>query len=56
MKFGALVAEALLAGTESTEILSSPRDDVVVEIEVDSTGLIWSTVSMGSTPLNDASG
>jgi hypothetical protein len=35
MEGGALVAEALLAGAESTEVLGSLRDHVVVEVEVD---------------------
>lgn len=36
---GALVAEALLAGAESAEVLSSLRDDGVVELEVDAAAL-----------------
>lgn len=36
---GALVAEALLAGAESTEVLSSLGDDGVVELEVDTAAL-----------------
>lgn len=36
---GALVAEALLAGAESTEVLSGLGHDGVVELEVDATVL-----------------
>jgi hypothetical protein len=36
----ALVAEALLAGAESTEVLSGLGDNVVKEVEVDATGLL----------------
>ena len=35
MEGRALVAEALLAGAESTEVLGRLGDDVVVELEVD---------------------
>ena len=40
----ALVAEALLASAESAEVLSSLRDDIVEEVEVDATGLLCSRV------------
>lgn len=33
------VAEALLAGAESAEVLSGLGDNIVVEVEVDATGL-----------------
>lgn len=36
----ALVAEALLAGAESAEVLSGLGDDVIVELEVDAAGLL----------------
>ena len=36
----ALVAEALLAGAESTEVLGGLWDDVVVQVEVYSAGLV----------------
>ncbi len=39
MERRALVAEALLAGAESAEVLGSLRDLVVVEVEVDATSL-----------------
>jgi len=39
MERGALVPEALLAGAESTEVLSSLRDYIVVEDEVDPSGM-----------------
>ena len=35
MELGASVAEALLAGAESAEVLSSLRDLVTVQVEVD---------------------
>lgn len=38
---GALVAEALLASAESTEVLDGLRDGLVVEVEVDATGLVY---------------
>ena len=38
MEFGALVAEALLAGTEGAEVFDGLWDDIVVELEVDATG------------------
>lgn len=39
------VAEALLAGAESAEVLSGLGDDVVVEVEVDAAGLLcWGGV------------
>jgi hypothetical protein len=37
VELAALVAEALLAGAESTEVLSGLRDYIVVEVEVDAT-------------------
>ena len=36
----ALVAEALLAGAESAEVLGGLGDNVVKEVEVDATGLL----------------
>jgi hypothetical protein len=42
----ALVAEALLAGAESAEVLSGLGDNVVVEIEVDAAGLLCGSVSI----------
>ena len=36
---GALVAEALLAGAESTEVLGGLGDDVIKEVEVDTARL-----------------
>lgn len=36
---GALVAEALLASAESTEVLSGLGDDVIKQVEGDATGL-----------------
>ena len=36
-----LVAEALLASAEGTEVLSSLRDDIVEEVEVDTARLLY---------------
>lgn len=41
MERRALVAEALLASAESTEVLSGLGDLLVVEGEVDATTLVW---------------
>jgi len=41
----ASVSKALLAGAESTEVLSSLRDDVVKEVEVDAARLIANLAS-----------
>ena len=48
MELGAGVTKALLAGAESTEILSGLGDDVVVKVEVDATSLFCDDVSRGS--------
>ena len=42
---GALVAEALSAGAELTEVLGGLGDDVVVELEADAAVLDWKEVS-----------
>jgi len=39
----ALVAEALLAGAESAEVLGGLGDDIVVKVEVDPTRLVYNT-------------
>lgn len=39
MEGGALVAEALLAGAESTEVLGGLGDNAVIEVEVDAAAL-----------------
>ena len=36
-----LVAKALLASAEGTEVLSSLRDDIVEEVEVDTARLLY---------------
>ena len=41
MEFAALIPEALLAGAESTEVLSSLGDDIVEEFEVDAAGALY---------------
>jgi hypothetical protein len=43
VEFGALVAEALLASAEGTEVLSRLGDDIVEKLEVDAAGLVWWT-------------
>ena len=45
VELGGLVAEALLAGAESTEVLSSLGHDVVEQLEVDPALLICSRMS-----------
>lgn len=40
MELGPSVAEALLSGAEGTEVLRGSGNDVVVEVEIDTTGLI----------------
>lgn len=40
------VSESLLAGAESAEVLSSLWDNVVVEVEVDATGLLWKKIDV----------
>lgn len=40
VELGGLVAKALLAGRKSAEVLDGLGDDVVVEVEVDATGLL----------------
>jgi len=47
VELAALVAEALLAGAESTEVLDGLRGHVVVELEVDAAGA-GCTVSVSS--------
>ena len=41
MELGALVSETFLASAESTEVLGGLRDSIVVQGEVDATGLSW---------------
>ena len=41
VEFAALVAEALLAGAEGTEVLGSLWDNVVEELEVDAAGALY---------------
>lgn len=40
VEFGARVTETLLASAKGTEVLSCFWDDVIVEIEVDASGLL----------------
>ena len=53
MELRALVSETFLAGTESTEVLHGPRDDIVVECEVDPTRLICSML-VSPSPLEES--
>lgn len=48
MEFGAAVAKALLASAKGTEVLSGLGRDIVVQIEVDTTGLVCDEVSQDS--------
>jgi len=41
VELGALVAEALLAGAESTEVLNGLRDNIVEKLEVDAALLFY---------------
>lgn len=41
VELAVLVAEALLLGAESTEVLSCLGDNIVVEVEVDAAVLSW---------------
>lgn len=49
MELATLVAEALLAGAESTEVLGSLWDYIIVEVEVDTSLLGWRRKSGQST-------
>ena len=41
MKFAALISEALFAGAQSTEVLNSLGDCIIVQVEVDAAGFGW---------------
>lgn len=41
MEFGGLVAEAFLAGAESTEVFDSLGDDIIEELEINAAALGW---------------
>ena len=43
MELRTRVSEAFLASAKSTEVLDCPRDDIVIEVEVDAARLIYST-------------
>ena len=43
MELAALVPEAFLDGTKSTEVFDSLWDYIVVELEVDAAGFGWQT-------------
>lgn len=45
MELGTGVTKAFLAGAESTEVLDCSGDNVIIEVEVDTTGLGWVIVS-----------
>ena len=49
MEFGPGVAKAFLAGAESTEVLGCFGDNIIVEVEVDSAGLVCDGCQYGST-------
>lgn len=48
MELGSAVAKALLTSAKGTEILSGLGNDVVVEVEVDTAGLVYDEISHGS--------
>ena len=48
-----LVAEALLAGTESSEVLSSLRDVIVEEVEINAAGLLFDSSSRFALAVED---
>jgi len=41
VELGTGVTKAFLAGAEGTEVLDCSGGDVIVEVEVDTTGLAW---------------
>lgn len=51
VEFGFLVSKALLASAESTEVLSCLGDDVVEELEVDATVLVFHFAGLGDVAL-----
>ena len=55
MELRALVAKALLAGAESTEILGGPGDHIIIQEEVDSAGLVWTRISICEVQLKPRS-
>ncbi len=54
MELGAGVAKALLTSAKGTEILSGLRCDIIVKVEVDTTGLICDEVSDCSDAMRPA--
>ena len=46
MELGPGVAKAFLAGAEGTEVLGCSGDDVIVEVEVDTAGLVYRRLSV----------
>lgn len=50
VEFAALVAETLLTGAKSTEVLCRLRDDIIIEVEIDPTRLGWMVISGQQDP------
>ena len=48
MELGPGVAKAFLAGAEGTEVLGCSGDDVIVEVEVDTAGLVYRRLSVSN--------
>ena len=48
VEFGAGVTETLLASAQGTEVLSGLWDDVIVEVEIDASGLLCERVQVVS--------
>ena len=48
VELGVLVTETLLTGTKSTEVLNRLGDDIIVELEVDATGLLCTHTNLAT--------
>lgn len=54
MELGAGVAKSLVAGAKGTEVLSGLRGNVVVKVEVDTSGLFCDEISYGCDTVRPA--
>jgi hypothetical protein len=52
VELAALVAEALLAGAKSTEVLCGLWDYIIVELEVDAAGLGYCGITLADVHLS----
>ena len=52
MELGSAVAKALLTSAKGTKVLSGLGNDVVVEVEVDTAGLVYGEISQGLNAVN----